>query len=87
MRNRTLGILGGVLLVGGVVLGIASGIASNRLAQENVAEGPAIHRPDDGALPRHRGPGAPGPLGGNPGRRNFPGQGRPLPSTTSPTTR
>jgi len=63
MKHRTLGILGGALLVGGVVLGIASAVASNRIAPVN---GTATQRPAFGAFPRHPGPGQPGPFFGNP---------------------
>jgi len=84
MRNRTLGILGGALLVGGVFLGLGSGMAANRLA-DNPESATGIHRQDPGPFPRHRDPGAPGQGFGDPGRRNFPGQGRPLPGKTTPT--
>ena len=77
MKHRTFGILGGALLVGGVVLGIASAVASNRIAPAN---GTAMHRPAFGAFPRHHGPGQPGPFFGNPRPgRGFPGTGQPAP--------
>jgi hypothetical protein len=76
MRNRTLGILGGALLAGGVFLGIASGIAADRLAGRDTTESPALHRPNAGGLPGHRAPGERGPGFGAPGRR--------LPNMTSP---
>jgi hypothetical protein len=75
MRNRTLGILGGALLAGGVILGIAS-IAADRLAERDAMQGPGLHRPDADGLPGHRAPGERGPGLGAPGRR--------LPNTTSP---
>jgi len=92
MKQRTLGILGAALLVGGVVLTIASGIASSRLASD---EGAAMNRPGFGAMPRHRGPGQPGPFVGDPRQhRGFPagpGQQAPItapgsPANPSPTT-
>lgn len=83
MKQRTLGILGGALLVGGIVLGIASGIAANRIAPQDAA---AIHRSGPGTLPGHRGPGQHAPNFGDPRRRGFPGQGQPPPITTNPTT-
>ena len=83
MRQQTLGILGGALLVGGVVLAIASGIAASRIAP---VDGSTTHRPNVGAFPRHRGPGQPGPFFGDPRQRGFPGPGQQAPTTTSPTT-
>jgi len=77
MKQRTLGILGGALLVGGVVLSIASGIASNRLAPEDRY---AIGRPAAGAIPRHVGPGQRGPVLGDPGQRGFPRPGQQAPA-------
>jgi len=74
MKQRTLGILGGALLVGGIVLGIAGGIAANRLATQDAA---AIHRPGPATLPGHRAPGQPGPSVGDPRRHGFPGFGQP----------
>ena len=74
MKQRTLGILGAALLVGGVVLSIAGGIASNRFGPE---AGATTNRPAFGAMPRHRGPGQPGPFFGDPGQRGgFPGPGQ-----------
>jgi hypothetical protein len=84
MKHRTLGILGGALLVGGVVLGIASAVASNRIAPVN---GTATQRPAFGAFPRHPGPGQPGPFFGNPRPgRGFlrPGQQAPIVPGPSP---
>ena len=84
MKHRTLGILGGALLVGGVVLGIASAVASNRIAPVN---GTATQRPAFGAFPRHPGPGQPGPFFGNPRPgRGFlrPGQQAPIAPGPSP---
>jgi hypothetical protein len=83
MKQRTLGILGGALLVGGIVLGIASGIAANRLAPQDAA---AIHRPGPGTFPGHRAPGQPGPSFGDPRRRGFPAPGQQAPIPASPTT-
>jgi hypothetical protein len=85
VKHRTLGILGGALLVGGVVLGIATAIASNRIGP---VTGSVIQRPAVGVLPRHRGPGQPGPFFGNPPlRRGFPvvpGQPVPIATPNSP---
>lgn len=92
MKHRTLGILGGALLVGGVVLGIASAVASSRIGP---VDGTAMQRPAFGAFPRHHGPGQPGPFFGNPRQhRGFPagpGQQAPItapgsPANPSPTT-
>jgi hypothetical protein len=83
MKHRTLGILGGALLAGGIVLGIASGIAAHRLAPQDAA---AIHRPGGGTLPGHRVPGQSGPSFGDPRRNGFPAPGRPAPATPNPTT-
>jgi hypothetical protein len=83
MKQRTLGILGGALLVGGIALGIASGIAANRLTPQNAA---AIHRPGLGTFPGHRGPGQAGPSFGYPRQRGFPAPGQQAPIPTSPTT-
>jgi hypothetical protein len=82
MRQRSLGILGGVLLIGGIALGIATAIAANSQANANAANNPAvIHRPNAGGLPRHRGPGEPGPFPGVPGGRGgFPQPGSQTPS-------
>jgi hypothetical protein len=82
MRHRTLGILGGALLVGGVVLGIASAVASNRIAPVG---GTAMQRPALGAFPRHYGPGQPGPFFGNLRQgRGFPGPGQQGPIVPGP---
>lgn len=82
MKQRTLGLLGAALLVGGVVLGIAGEIASSRIAPAN---GTTINRPANGAFPRHRNPGQPGPFFGDPRHRgSFPGNGRPGPINASP---
>jgi hypothetical protein len=83
MRQRTVGILGGALLVGGVVLAIASGVAANRIAP---VDRTAVHQPNVGALPRHRGPGQPGQISGDPRRGGFPRPGPVSPITPSPTT-
>lgn len=65
MRQRSLGFLGGALLIGGIALGIATGIAANSQANRNAANIPAvIDRPGAGGLPGHRGPGEPGPVFG-----------------------
>jgi hypothetical protein len=74
VMHRSLGILGGALLVGGVVLGIATGIAAGQVAQRTTPAA-GIHRPDIGAFPRQRVPGQPGPFFGGQGRRSFPGPG------------
>lgn len=80
MRQRSLGILGGALLIGGIALGLASGIAANSVANHNaLTNGPAIHRPGPGGLPRHRGPGAPGPFFGGP-QQPMPNRPGPPPS-------
>jgi len=76
MKQRTLGILGGALLVGGVVLSIASGIAASRLAPDR----DAIDRPAAGAIPRHLGPGQPGPVLGDPRHPGFPRPGQQAPA-------
>ena len=83
MRQRTLGILGGALLVGGIALGIAGGIAAHQLAPQGAA---AIHRSGPGTLPGQRGQGQPGPFFGNPRRRGFPAPGQQAPNPASPTT-
>ena len=84
MKQRTLGILGGALLVGGVVLSIASDIASNRLTPE---PGGAIDRPAAGGMPRHIGPGQPGPVIGDPRHRGFPRPGQQAqPANPSPSS-
>ena len=84
MKHRTLGILGGALLVGGVVLGIASAVASNRIAPVN---GTATQRPAFGAFPRHPGPGQPGPFFGNPRQgRGFPRPGQQAPIVPGPSS-
>jgi len=87
MKNRTLGILGGALLVGGVVLAIGSEIAASRLADRNAPEGAAgIHRPGVDGSPRHLGQGQPGPFFGDPRRRGVPAPGQRQPVTPSPST-
>ena len=83
MKQRTLGILGGALLVVGVVLAIGNGIAANRFAPAN---GPAVHGPGDGGFPRQRGQGQPGPIFGDPRRRGLPGAGPQAPNANNPTT-
>lgn len=81
MRQRSLGILGGALLIGGIALGLASGIAANSVANRSaLTNGPGIHRPGPGELPRHRGPGAPGPFLGGP-RQPMPNRPGPPPSS------
>jgi hypothetical protein len=85
MKQRTLGILGGALLVGGVIVAIGSGIAANRFAPAN--DGAAIHRPDVGQFPRHRGQGQPGPFFGDPRRRGgLPAPGRQAPNVSPKPT-
>lgn len=83
MTQRSLGILGAALVIGGIALGIASGIADRQVAGRNL---PAmgIHRPDQGNFPRQRDHGeAPG--FGGPGRHGFPGfDNRPPPNTANP---
>ena len=82
MKQRTLGILGGALLVGGIVLGIASGIVSNRIAP---VERAPMGRPHVAPIHEHGGPGQPGPFFGDPQQRNgFPGVGQRLPNVTRP---
>ena len=81
MKHRTLGILGGALLVGGVILAIGTGVAAHRFAP---ADGAAIHRPDAGQFPRHKGQGQPGPFMGDPRRGSFPRPGQRAPSNPSP---
>jgi hypothetical protein len=80
MNQRSLGILGAALVIGGIALGIASGIASGQVAQRS-SPAADIQRPAQGALPRHRGPGQPGPFFGAPDRRGFPGLDNPPPNT------
>jgi len=78
MRQGTLGILGGVLLIGGIALGIASGIGAASTATRTAPiAGPGIHRPATGGLPRYRGPGQSGPFFGGPGAR--------MPRTNNPS--
>lgn len=72
--QRSLGILGGALLIGGVVLGIATGVAAGQVAQRTTPAA-GVHRPAMGAFPRQRGPGQPGPFFGGQGRPNLPGPG------------
>jgi hypothetical protein len=76
MRQRSLGIFGVAMLVGGVALGIATGVAAaNSPGSRMEATGPGVHRPGFG-FPRHAGPEQHGPFIGFPGRREFPGQGQ-----------
>jgi hypothetical protein len=82
MTQRSLGMLGGALLFGGIVLGIATGIAAGQVA-ERATPATGIHRPDIGAFPRQRGQGQPGPFFGGQGRRDFPGAPGP-PIVTNP---
>jgi hypothetical protein len=85
MRQRSLGILGVALLVGGVALGIATGVAAANSTGNRVAWiGPGVHRPGLGGFPRHAGPGQNGPFVGDPGRREFPGPGRMMPGPAGP---
>jgi hypothetical protein len=86
MKQRTLGILGGALLVGGVILAIGSGIAAGRFADREGPEAGGVHRSAPGGFPRHAGPGQPGPFQGAPRRPGFPGPGQRAPTTPSPTT-
>jgi hypothetical protein len=70
VRQRTLGILGGALLVVGVALAVVSGVVAQSTANRN-APLPANssignQRPGPGGLPIHRGQG-PGPFFGGPG--------------------
>jgi hypothetical protein len=85
MNQRSLGILGAALVVGGIALGIASGIADRQVAGRNLPA-TGVHRPDQGNFPRQRGQGQqPGPAFGRPGQGGFPGFGnRPPPNTTNP---
>jgi hypothetical protein len=87
MKQRTLGILGGALLVGGVVLAIGSGIAAGRFADGEGPEAGGAYRSAPGGFPRQAGPGRPGPLQGDPRRRGgFPPPGQRAPITPSPPT-
>jgi hypothetical protein len=72
MKQRSLGILGAVLVIGGIALGIASGIADRQLANRN-APVAGVHRPDHGNFPWQRGQGRQGPIFGVPARPGFPG--------------
>ena len=82
MKQRTLGILGGALLVGGFVMGIASSIVSNRIAPVDRAP---MGRPHVGPIQEHGGPGQPGPFFGDPRQRDgFPGPGQQLPNRSRP---
>jgi len=83
MTQRSLGILGGALLIGGVVLGLATGIAAGQVAQRTTPVA-GVQRPHMGAFPRHGGQGQPGPFFGGQGRRDFPGQPYRPPIVTSP---
>ena len=84
MNQRSLGILGAALVIGGIALGVASGIADRQLAGRN-APATGIHRADHGSFPGQRGQGRPGPGFGGPARPGFPGfDNRPLPITTNP---
>jgi hypothetical protein len=84
MNQRSLGILGAALVIGGIALGIASGIADRQVTGRNLPAA-GIHRPNQGNLPGHRGPGQHGPAFGRPGQPGFPGfDNRPPPNTTSP---
>lgn len=86
MRNRTLGILGGALLIGGLVLSLASGIASSKLASQ---QGAPPNRPGFGAMPGHAGAARPGPFLGDPRQHQgfpAPGQQRPIARPSSPAS-
>ena len=79
MRQRTLGFLGGALLVGGIVLGAVSGIVANRNETRPAA---ATMAPPGSEVPEAPVPGGwrPGPLLGGPDRSEQP----PNPGPTSP---
>ena len=71
MRQRTLGILGGALLVVGLALAVVSGIAqstANRNAPLPANSSIGNQRSEPGGLPIQRGQG-PGPFFGGPGGR------------------
>lgn len=78
MRQRTLGILGGGLLVVGVVLAVVSGIAAqstaNRTGPLPANSSIGNQRPEPGGLPIQRGQG-PGHFFGGPGERGPNGPG------------
>lgn len=74
MRQRTLGILGGALLVVGTALAVVSGIVGHSTANRNATlptnASIGNQRPEPGRPPLHRGQG-PGPFFGGPnGPRN-----------------
>ncbi|HEV2035236.1 MAG TPA: hypothetical protein VGU71_13730 [Candidatus Dormibacteraeota bacterium] len=76
MRQRSLGILGGALLVVGIALALASGIVAhstgNRSALTPAGTSVADQRSEPGRPPAQRGEG-PGPFTGGPGGRDLPG--------------
>jgi hypothetical protein len=84
MNQRSLGILGAALVIGGIALGIASGIADREVTGRN-ASAIGVHRPDRGNFPGQRGQGQPGPVFGAPRQGGFPGfDNRPPPNATTP---
>ena len=83
MNQRSLGILGAALVIGGIALGIASGIADRQVTGRNLPA-TSVHRPDQGNFPRQRGQGQPGPAFGRPGQGGFPGDSNRPPNTTNP---
>lgn len=82
MKQRSLGILGAALVIGGIALGIASGIADRQLASRN-APVAGVHRPDRGNFSGHRGQGWQGLIFGGPARPGFPGFGNRPPANTA----
>ena len=85
MNQRSLGILGAALVIGGMALGIASGIVERQEAGRNLPA-TGVHRPDQGNFPRQRGQGQPGPAFGGPGQRGIPGfDNRQPPGKTNPS--
>jgi hypothetical protein len=83
MNQRSLGILGAALVIGGIALGIASGIADRQVTGRNLPA-TGVHRPAQGNIPGQRGPGQHGPAFGGQGRPGFPGFNNRPPNTTSP---
>ena len=76
MKQRSLGVLGGALLIGGIVLGVGSSIVAHHVSGRTTAGGPAgVHRPGSDVQ---------GPFFGGPGRRDFPGPGYRPPGITNP---
>ena len=76
MRQRTLGILGGALVVVGTALAVVSGIVAHSTASQNAT--PPVNasignqRSEPGRPPLQRGQG-PGSIFGGPGGRYLPG--------------